>query len=85
MENKSAFNVNTLLCGMLTIAFVVMKLTGVIDWRWLWVLAPLWIPMGVGLILLIIVLVLQVKIEINKRKAGPFGESIYKNKRGGNL
>ena len=30
--------------GALTIAFIVLKLTGVIAWSWLWVLAPLWIP-----------------------------------------
>ena len=28
--------------GYLTIAFVVLKLTGVIAWSWLWVLSPLW-------------------------------------------
>ena len=30
-------------CGMLTIVFVVLKLVGVIDWKWVWVLCPLWI------------------------------------------
>ena len=30
--------------GALAIAFIVLKLTGVIAWSWLWVLAPLWIP-----------------------------------------
>ncbi len=30
--------------GALTIAFIVLKLIGEIDWSWLWVLAPLWIP-----------------------------------------
>jgi len=29
--------------GALTIAFVVMKLCGVIDWGWQWVLSPIWI------------------------------------------
>ena len=28
-------------CGLLAIAFIVLKLTGFIDWSWLWVLAPL--------------------------------------------
>ena len=27
----------------LTIVLVVLKLVGVIDWSWLWVLAPMWI------------------------------------------
>lgn len=29
--------------GLLTIAFIVLKLTGVIDWSWWWVLSPIWI------------------------------------------
>ena len=28
----------------LAIAFIVLKLCGVIDWSWVWVLAPIWIP-----------------------------------------
>lgn len=28
--------------GLLFIAFLVLKLTGVIAWSWLWVTAPLW-------------------------------------------
>lgn len=30
--------------GVLTIVFIILKLTNVIFWSWLWVLAPLWIP-----------------------------------------
>lgn len=33
------------LSGVLLVVFIVLKLTGVIDWSWLWVLSPLWIPM----------------------------------------
>ena len=29
--------------GALTILFVALKLTGVIDWSWWWVLSPIWI------------------------------------------
>lgn len=29
--------------GLLTIVFIVLKLTHVIDWKWIWVLSPLWI------------------------------------------
>lgn len=30
--------------GLLTLSFIGLKLTGYIDWSWLWILAPLWIP-----------------------------------------
>ena len=29
--------------GVLTVAFIVLKLCGVIKWSWLWVLSPIWI------------------------------------------
>lgn len=43
--------------GLLTIAFIVLKLTGFISWSWWWVLSPLWISFGVvvGLVVLVAV------------------------------
>lgn len=38
-------------CGLLAVAFIVLKLTGVISWSWLWVLGPLWVPLIVGFLL----------------------------------
>ena len=29
--------------GLLTIVFIVLKLSHTIDWSWFWVLSPLWI------------------------------------------
>ena len=40
--------------GLLTIAFVVLKLLGYIDWSWWWVLSPLWISAGIGILLVIL-------------------------------
>lgn len=38
--------------SLLTVLFVGLKLTGVIDWSWWWVLSPLWISAGiVGIVL----------------------------------
>ena len=31
-------------CGLLLTAFIVLKLLGVINWSWIWVLSPIWIP-----------------------------------------
>ena len=30
--------------GALALIFIILKLCGVIDWSWLWVLSPIWIP-----------------------------------------
>jgi len=38
----------------LTLIFIVLKLTGYIDWAWIWIFAPLWI--GVVFILCLIIL-----------------------------
>lgn len=40
--------------GLLTILFIGLKLGKVINWSWLWVLSPLWIPLGIAGVLLII-------------------------------
>lgn len=44
-------------CGLLTIAFIVLKLTGFISWSWWWVLAPTWIPLAIIVILSTVLLV----------------------------
>lgn len=42
-------------CGLLAIAFIVLKLCGVIGWSWWWVLAPLWIPAAVAIAAVVLV------------------------------
>lgn len=41
-------------CGTLTIVFIVLRLTDVIDWDWWWVLAPLWVPLAIALLVVVI-------------------------------
>lgn len=41
--------------GVLTVLFVILKLIGVINWSWLWVLSPLWITSLPTLLVLAIV------------------------------
>jgi hypothetical protein len=57
-EGSSATGGGVGFCGLLTIVFIVLKLCGVIPWKWLWVLSPLWI--GWGLILALVILVLVI-------------------------
>jgi hypothetical protein len=40
------------LFSLLTVAFVVLKLCGVISWSWWWVLCPLWAPLVIVLLVL---------------------------------
>jgi hypothetical protein len=39
-------------CGLLTIVFIVLKLTHYIDWSWMWILSPIWIPLAITLLIL---------------------------------
>lgn len=46
-------------CGLLTIVFIVLKLTDYIDWSWWWVLFPLWFPLAAVLSIILVILVLN--------------------------
>lgn len=54
--------------GLLTIVFITLKLTGYIDWDWVWVLSPLW--MGLIAVVLIIggLIGVTVFLETRNRK-----------------
>lgn len=54
MENKTVNKSGIGFCGLLTIAFIVLKLCGVIAWSWVWVLAPLWISWLLVLFILVV-------------------------------
>lgn len=45
---------------LLLVAFIVLKLCGVIDWEWGVVLFPLWIQLGIIAIVLIIALIVAI-------------------------
>lgn len=39
--------------SLLGIVFIILKLTGVITWSWVWVLAPFWIPLALTLVIFV--------------------------------
>jgi hypothetical protein len=49
--------------GMLTIAFIVLKLCKVINWSWVWVLSPLWISAALGVFFIIVVAIIYKFID----------------------
>lgn len=58
MENTNKTTIKTIsFSGLLTIAFIVLKLCHVIDWSWIWVLSPLWISAGLAIILIVVILI----------------------------
>ena len=58
------------ICGVLTIVFIVLKLVGVINWSWLWVLCPLWINILLTVIVLVIIAIIDNKARKKTWKSG---------------
>lgn len=54
--------------GLLTIAFIVLKLCHIINWSWVWVLSPIWISLGLGIIVLLVIIVIDDVIKTRDRK-----------------
>lgn len=60
MENKTTSSGGISFGGLLQVAFIVLKLCKVINWSWVWVLAPTWI----SLILLVIFIIALIVMKI---------------------
>ena len=41
---------------LITLILVILKLTGVIDWSWVWVTSPIWIPIALIFFILAVAL-----------------------------
>ncbi len=55
--------------GALTLVFIVLQLTGVIDWSWVWVLGPLWIPAVAVILVFAGLFALTVRADIKRDEA----------------
>lgn len=53
--------------GALTIAFIVLKLCGVIDWSWVWVLSPIWIVASICAVIIVVAIFSACVIGLAKR------------------
>ncbi len=55
MSTNSSSNTGIGFCGLLAVAFIVLKLTNVIAWSWWLVLAPMWAPLALAIAILAVV------------------------------
>lgn len=53
--------------GLLTIVFIVLKLTDVIDWSWWWVASPVWISAAIVAAILVVAMVIAVIVTVVKK------------------
>ena len=63
MSKSSINGTSSSFATLLGIVFIVLKLTNVIDWRWIWVLAPFWIGIAIGILILLLVLFVAIFIK----------------------
>jgi hypothetical protein len=57
-ESSTTYAGGTSIIGLLGIAFVVLKLCGVINWSWWWVTAPFWLAPTIIIVLMVTVIVI---------------------------
>jgi hypothetical protein len=69
-SNRNSSSSGIGICGVLTIVFVVLKLVGVINWSWLWVLCPLWIDILLTVIVSVIITIIDNKTRKKTWKSG---------------
>ena len=59
MEEKKTSRMGSVgFAGLLTIAFIVLKLCGVIAWSWWWVLSPVWITAAIVVVIMVVTVIL---------------------------
>lgn len=70
---KTTIAIGPTFLELLTIVFIVLKLTHKIEWSWIWVLAPTWIPIALlavifAVCIIVPVIMILIKKLKNKRK-----------------
>ena len=68
MENRNVSSGGLGFTGALTIAFIILKLLGKINWSWVWVLSPIWI----SILLVILVIIITVIVALIQKKRRGF-------------
>ena len=55
-------------CGILGIVLIALRVAGVISWPWIWVLAPLWVPVAACAVLWLAMFIMAYRSQ--KRREG---------------
>lgn len=63
---------------ILSIVFLVLKLTGYIDWKWIWVFSPIWISfLIVGIIFMIAYAINNPPFKVESYHPVTYGKRTY--------
>ena len=66
-DNSSSSSSGIGFSGFLTLLFIGLKLTGYVDWPWIWVLAPFWIVLSIKLVVSLAIAGLIIFVEARKK------------------
>ena len=61
---KENLNSSISLGFMTFVVFLILKLTDKINWSWIWVTSPLWIPLGLGVALFLIGVIITLIVNL---------------------
>lgn len=61
--STSSLSCTGVFASLLAVAFIVLKLTGYIDWPWVWVLSPIWIGIAFSIVLFLIALAIILYLD----------------------
>lgn len=56
---------------LLTVLFIALKLTLIIDWPWIWVLSPLWIGFLITALVLVVIVLFTTRLSVRVTKLKP--------------
>lgn len=54
MSNPSSQSEQMSLPVIVAIIFIILKLTGNLNWSWWWILAPIWIPLSIFICIILL-------------------------------
>ena len=61
MKDKTTVRIGLNFAEVLGVVFIALRLCGVIDWPWVWVLAPIWVPIGLWLLAVLIAIIVAAR------------------------
>ena len=61
MKNNNTVRSGINFFEVLGIVFIILRLCGVIGWPWVWVLAPIWVPIGLWLLAVLIAFIVAAR------------------------
>lgn len=61
MRDKTTVRIGINFAEVLGVVFIALRLCGVIEWPWVWVLAPIWVPIGLWLLAVLIAFIVAAR------------------------